>query len=109
MLRHFGLLEAFCARRGDGGACRLFCNNCGMTQGRKKRRRRILLVKSRKRLSMEEKSPTMPSVVFLKYLKITGEGTDSQGKFDYAVCDASCKIKCDTGKPQWSPKVPKLP
>ena len=34
---------------------------------------------------MEEKSPTMPSVVFLKYLKITGEGSDSQGKFDYAV------------------------
>ncbi len=23
---------------------------------------------------MEEKSPTMPSVVFLKYLRITGEG-----------------------------------
>ena len=28
----------------------------------------------------------MPSVVFLKYLKITGEGVDSQGKFAYATC-----------------------
>ena len=36
---------------------------------------------------MEEKTPTMPSVVFLKYLKITGEGVDSQGKFAYATCD----------------------
>ena len=36
---------------------------------------------------MEEKSPTMLSVVFLKYLKITGVGTDSQGKFAYAVCE----------------------
>ncbi len=36
---------------------------------------------------MEEKSPTMPCVVFLKYLKITATGADSQGKFDYAVCD----------------------
>ena len=42
---------------------------------------------------MEEKSPTMPSVVFLKYLKITATGTDSQGKFDYAVCD---EIQADT-------------
>ena len=48
---------------------------------------------------MEEKTPTMPSVVFLKYLKITGEGVDSQGKFAYATCDVSCKIKCDTEKP----------
>ena len=30
----------------------------------------------------------MPSVVFLKYLKITGEGVDSQGKFAYATCVA---------------------
>ncbi len=29
----------------------------------------------------------MPSVVFLKYLKITGEGVGSQGKFAYATCD----------------------
>ena len=36
---------------------------------------------------MEEKTPTMPSVVFLKYLKITGEGVDSQGKFAYVTCD----------------------
>ena len=36
---------------------------------------------------MEEKTPTMPSVVFLKYLKVTGEGVDSQGKFAYATCD----------------------
>ncbi|MBQ3218038.1 MAG: ISL3 family transposase [Akkermansia sp.] len=36
---------------------------------------------------MEEKTPTMPSFVFLKYLKITGEGLDSQGKFAYATCD----------------------
>ena len=35
-------------------------------------------------MSMEEKSPTMPSVMYLKHLKITGEGVDSQGKFDYA-------------------------
>ncbi|MDO4751020.1 MAG: ISL3 family transposase [Akkermansia sp.] len=58
-----------------------------MTQGRKKRRRRNLLVKSKKTLSMEEKSPTMPSVVFLKYLKITGWGFDSQGKFEYATLE----------------------
>ena len=35
---------------------------------------------------MEEKSPTMPSVVFLKYLKITGVGSDSQGKIEYSEC-----------------------
>ncbi len=29
----------------------------------------------------------MPSVVYLKYLRITGEGVDSQGKFYYATCD----------------------
>ena len=45
-----------------------------MSPARKKRRK--VLVKSRKTLSMEEKSPTMPSVVFLKYLKITGEIVD---------------------------------
>ena len=45
-----------------------------MTNRRKIRKRRNLLVKGRKILSMEEKSPTMPSVVFLKYLRITGEG-----------------------------------
>lgn len=28
----------------------------------------------------------MPCVVFLKYLKITGDGVDSQGKFAYATC-----------------------
>jgi len=33
---------------------------------------------------MEEKSPTMPSVVFLKYVKVTGIGSDSQGEFEYA-------------------------
>ena len=65
---------------------RLFCNNCGMSPARKKRSRRKVLVKDRKTLSMEEKTPTMPSVVFLKYLKITGEGVDSQGKFAYATC-----------------------
>lgn len=65
----------------------LFCNNCGMSPARKKRQRRKVLVKSKKRLSMEEKTPTMPSVVFLKYLKITGESVDSQGKFAYATCD----------------------
>ena len=40
---------------------------------------------------MEEKTPTMPSVEFLKYLKITGYGFDSQGKFEYAVCQESEK------------------
>ena len=28
----------------------------------------------------------MPSVVFLNYLKMTGEGVDRQGKFAYATC-----------------------
>ena len=65
-----------------------------MTNGRKKRRRRNLLVKGRKTLSMEEKSPTMPGVVFLKYLKITATGTDSQGKFDYAVFDEIQASSC---------------
>ena len=58
-----------------------------MSQARKKRQRRKVLVKGRKTLSMEEKTPTMPSVMYLKYLKITGEGVDSQGKFYYATCD----------------------
>ena len=62
-----------------------------MSPARKKRRRRKILAKSRKTLSMEEKTPTMPSVVFLKYLKITGEGVDSQGKFAYATCDTKDK------------------
>ena len=52
---------------------------------------------------MEEKTPTMPSVVFLKYLKITGEGVDSQGKFYYATCDevriASKKIEPNEESP----------
>ena len=34
---------------------------------------------------MEEKTPTMPCVMYLKYLKITGYSFDSQGKFEYAV------------------------
>lgn len=57
-----------------------------MSPARKKKRRRKVLVKSRKTLSMEEKTPTMPSVVFLKYLKITGVGSDSQGKIEYSEC-----------------------
>ena len=32
----------------------------------------------------------MPSVVFLKYLEITGESVDSKGKFVYATCDGVC-------------------
>ena len=36
----------------------------------------------------------MPSVVFLKYLKITGVGMDSQGKFEYAVCEEKEKTQC---------------
>ena len=52
-----------------------------MSQARKKRQRRKVLVKSRKTLSMEEKSPTMPSVMYLKYLKITGEGVDGGASF----------------------------
>lgn len=65
-----------------------------MSNGRKKRRRRNLLVKGKKTLSMEEKSPTMPSVMYLKYLKITATGADSQGKFDYAVCDEIQASSC---------------
>ena len=48
---------------------------------------------------MEEKSPTMLGVVFLKYLKITGVGTDSQGKFADAVCEV---IPQKLGLPQLS-------
>ena len=44
---------------------------------------------------MEEKTPTMPCVVFLKYLKITGTGEDRQGKYEYSECNESGKIKCD--------------
>ena len=36
----------------------------------------------------------MPSVVLLKYLKITGEGVDSQGKFAYATCDEIELLVC---------------
>ena len=36
----------------------------------------------------------MPSVVFLKYLKITGVGSDSQGKFEYAECVEIEKAQC---------------
>ncbi len=43
---------------------------------------------------MEEKTPTMPSVVYLKYLKITGEGVDRQGKFAYATCDEVESARC---------------
>ena len=57
-----------------------------MSPARKRRRRRKVIAKGRKTLSMEEKTPTMPSVVFLKYLKITGVGSDSQGKIEYAEC-----------------------
>ena len=64
-----------------------------MSPARKKRNRRKILRKSKKILSMEEKSPTMPSVVFLKYLKITGVGSDRQGKFEYAECVCDMKIQ----------------
>ena len=43
----------------------------------------------------------MPSVVFLKYLKITGEGVDSQGKLAYATCDEielPVRPHCGSGK-----------
>ena len=43
---------------------------------------------------MEEKTPTMPCVVFLKYLKITGKGEDSQGKFEYSECKEVKKETC---------------
>ena len=65
-----------------------------MSPARKKRQRRKVLAKEQKTLSMEEKSPTMPSVVFLKYLKITGAGSDSQGKFEYAECVEIEKAQC---------------
>ena len=55
-----------------------------MSPARKKSRARKVLVKSGKRLSMDEKTPTMPSVVFLKYLKITGVGSDRQRKLEQA-------------------------
>ena len=42
---------------------------------------------------MEEKTPTMPGVIYLKYLKITGYCFDSQGKFEYAVCLENGKIQ----------------
>ena len=44
-------------------------------------------------MSMEEITPTMPSVMYLKYLKITGYSFDSQGKFEYAVCLCDMKIQ----------------
>lgn len=40
---------------------------------------------------MEEKTPTMPHLVFLKHLKITGEISDGQGQFEYAECVESKK------------------
>ena len=43
---------------------------------------------------MEEKTPTMPCVMFLKYLKITGTGEDSQGKFEYSECKEVKKETC---------------
>ena len=49
---------------------------------------------------MEEITPTMPCVMYLKYLKITGYSFDSQGKFEYAVCLENGKIKCDTMRAQ---------
>ena len=39
----------------------------------------------------------MPSVMYLKCLKITATGADSQGKFDYAVCDDT-RVPKITGK-----------
>ena len=42
---------------------------------------------------MEEKTPTMPGVIYLKYLKITGYCFDSQGEFEYAVCLENGKIQ----------------
>ncbi len=65
-----------------------------MSRTRKKQRRRKISVKGKKTLSMEEKSPTMPLVVFLKYLKITASGSDSQGKFEYAECTEVKKELC---------------
>ncbi len=49
------------------------------------RAREKVSTKGKKTLSMEEKPPTMPGVVFLKCLKVTGSGSDSQGKFEYAI------------------------
>ena len=43
---------------------------------------------------MEEITPTMPCVMYLKYLKITGYSFDSQGKFEYAVCLEAEKTIC---------------
>ena len=39
----------------------------------------------RKEERESEKTPTMPGVMYLKYLKVTGYGDDSQGKVEYAV------------------------
>ena len=36
----------------------------------------------------------MPCVVFLKFLKITGKGEDSQGKFEYSECKEVKKETC---------------
>ena len=43
--------------------------------------------KGRKTLSMEEKTPTMPSVMYLKYLKITRKLSGSQVRIWKAHCD----------------------
>jgi len=50
-----------------------------MSPAGKKKNRRKLIRKSRKTLSMEEKTPTMPGVVFLKYLKITATAKGRNG------------------------------
>jgi len=43
---------------------------------------------------MEEKSPTMPSVVLLKHVKVTGSSSDNQGKFEYAEYNERKNAQC---------------
>ncbi len=43
---------------------------------------------------MEGKSPAMPGAVFLKYVKIAGEGSDSQGKVEHAEHVESKRAQC---------------
>ncbi len=52
---------------------------------------------------MEEISPAMPGVMFLKYLRITGEVSDHQGKFEYAECVERKKALCSRVLPQNTP------
>lgn len=44
---------------------------------------------------MEEFSPAMLSVMFLKCLKMAGADSDSHGQFEYAECVEKAEKLCD--------------